>query len=176
MELAEKRSRTLMVDHTFLYTGAVRRMKRMVETGEIGDLLYYDSVRVNLGLVQSDTNVLWDLAPHDFSIMDHLFGKEPVAVSAIGVRHLDCPFENVAYVTVRFACNFIAHFHVNWLAPVKIRMTLVGGTKKNDRLRRHGAQREDQSLRPRHHCESRSGGTDAHARRLPHRRHAGSEP
>ncbi len=130
MELAEKRSRTLMVDHTFLYTGAVRRMKRMVEAGEIGDLLYYDSVRVNLGLVQSDTNVLWDLAPHDFSIMDHLFGKEPVSVSAIGVRHLDFPFENIAYVTVRFACNFIAHFHVNWLAPVKVRMTLVGGTKK----------------------------------------------
>lgn len=130
LELAERRRRVLMVDHTFLYTPAVRRMKRMIEAGEIGELLYYDSVRVNLGLVQSDTNVLWDLGPHDFSIMEHLCQLDPVAVSATAGRHLDCPFENIAYVTVKFGSKLIAHFHLNWLAPVKIRLTLVGGTKK----------------------------------------------
>lgn len=132
IELAEKLGKILMVDHTFLYTSAVRRMKALVEKGEVGDLLYFDSVRINLGLVQSDINVLWDLAPHDFSIMDHICDKEPVAVSAIGVKHLGCPYENVAYVTVRFNSNsnLIAHFHVNWLAPVKIRQTLIGGSKK----------------------------------------------
>jgi predicted dehydrogenase len=130
LELAERHRRTLMVDHTFLYTPAVRRMKQLIEVGEIGELLYYDSVRINLGLVQSDTNVLWDLGPHDFSIMDHLCEVEPVAVSAAAVKHLDCPFENIAYVTVRFDSKLIAHFHLNWLAPVKIRLTLVGGSKK----------------------------------------------
>jgi predicted dehydrogenase len=130
IELAERQRRTLMVDHTFLYTAAVRRMKQLVDAGQLGDLLYYDSVRINLGLVQSDTNVLWDLGPHDFSIMDHLCGFDPVSVSAVAARHLDCPFENIAYVNVRFDSNLIAHFHLNWLAPVKVRLTLVGGSKK----------------------------------------------
>jgi predicted dehydrogenase len=130
MEIAERRRRTLMVDHTFLYTAAVRRMKQLVRGGEIGDLLYYDSVRINLGLVQSDTNVLWDLGPHDFSIMDHLCGLDPASVSAVAAKHLDCPFENIAYVNVRFDSTLIAHFHLNWLAPVKVRLTLVGGSKK----------------------------------------------
>jgi len=130
LELAERHRRTLMVDHTFLYTPAVRRMKQLIQAGDIGELLYYDSVRINLGLVQSDTNVLWDLGPHDFSIMEHLCGADPVAVSATAVKHLDCPFENIAYVTVRFDSTLIAHFHLNWLAPVKIRLTLVGGSKK----------------------------------------------
>jgi predicted dehydrogenase len=129
-ELAQRTGKTLMVDHTFVYTGAVRRMKSLVDSGEIGDLLYFDSVRINLGLVQSDINVLWDLGPHDFSIMDFLCQEEPVAVSATGVKHLNTPFENIAYVTVQFESNFIAHFHLNWLAPVKVRRTLVGGSRK----------------------------------------------
>ncbi len=130
IELAERQRRTLMVDHTFLYTGAVRRMKQLIGSGEIGDLLYYDSVRINLGLVQNDTNVLWDLGPHDFSIMDYLCERDPVSVSAVAATHLDCQFENIAYVTARFDSPLIAHFHLNWLAPVKVRMTLVGGSKK----------------------------------------------
>ena len=130
MELADQHNRTLMVDHTFIYTGAVRRMRSAIDSGEIGDLLYFDSVRISLGLVQNDINVIWDLAPHDFSIMDHLCAKDPVAVSATGAKHLGCPFENVAYVTAHFEDRMIAHFHVNWLAPVKVRKTLVGGTRR----------------------------------------------
>jgi predicted dehydrogenase len=130
MELADKYNRTLMVDHTFLYTGAVRRMRSIIGAGEIGDLLYFDSVRISLGLVQSDINVIWDLAPHDFSIMDCLCPEDPVAVSAVGAKHLGCAFENIAYVTAHFASSMIAHFHLNWLAPVKVRKTLVGGTRK----------------------------------------------
>jgi predicted dehydrogenase len=130
IELAESMGKILMVDHTFLYTGAVRRMKAMVDSGEIGQLLYFDSVRISLGLVQSDINVLWDLGPHDLSIMDYLFEREPVAISATGVKHLNTPHENIAYVTVQFEGNLIAHFHLNWLAPVKVRRTLVGGSKK----------------------------------------------
>ena len=130
IELAEQRGKTLMVDHTFLYTGAVRRMKKLVDSGEIGQLLYFDSVRISLGLVQSDINVLWDLGPHDLAIMDYLCEQVPVAISATGVKHLNTPYENVAYVTVQFQGNFIAHFHLNWLAPVKVRRTLVGGSKK----------------------------------------------
>jgi predicted dehydrogenase len=130
IDLADQRGKVLMVDHTFLYTGAVRRMKSLVESGEIGQLLYFDSVRISLGLVQSDINVLWDLGPHDLSIMDYLCEQEPIAISATGVKHLNTPYENVAYVTVQFESNFIAHFHLNWLAPVKVRRTLVGGSKK----------------------------------------------
>jgi predicted dehydrogenase len=130
VETADHLSKTLMVDHTFLYTPAVRRMKQLIDGGEIGELLYYDSVRINLGLVQSDTNVLWDLGPHDFSIMDHLCGRDPIAISATAARHLDCPFDNIAYISARFDSQLIAHFHLNWLAPVKIRLTLVGGSKK----------------------------------------------
>lgn len=130
IDVAEQQDRVLMVDHTFLYTGAVRRMKRLIEEDQIGDLLYFDSVRVNLGLVQQDTNVLWDLAPHDFAIMDFLCDQEIASVSAIGVKHLDTPFENIAYVTVRSKSKFIGHFHLNWLAPVKLRTTLIGGTKR----------------------------------------------
>ncbi len=130
VETAERNRKTLMVDHTFLYTPAVRRMKQLIDGDEMGELLYYDSVRINLGLVQSDTNVLWDLGPHDFSIMDHLCGRDPVAISATAARHLDCPWENIAYINARFDSRLIAHFHLNWLAPVKVRLTLVGGTKK----------------------------------------------
>ena len=130
IDLAESAGRTLMVDHTFLYTGAVRQMKALVESGEIGQLLYFDSVRISLGLVQSDINVLWDLGPHDFSIMDYLCEREPIAISAMGVKHLNTPYENIAYVNVQFEGNLIAHFHLNWMSPVKVRRTLVGGSKK----------------------------------------------
>lgn len=130
IELAEKRGKTLMVDHTFLYTGAVRHIKTLLDAGELGDLLYFDSVRISLGLVQSDINVLWDLGPHDFSIMDYLCDRDPVSVSATGMKHLGCSFESMAYVSVRFNEDLIAHFHLNWLAPVKVRTTLLGGSKK----------------------------------------------
>jgi predicted dehydrogenase len=109
IETASLQGLTLMVDHTFLYTSAVRRMKSLVESGDLGELLYFDSVRINLGLVQSDTNVLWDLGPHDFSIMDYLLGQEPVSVTATGVRHLRTPYENIAYVTAQFDSSLIAH-------------------------------------------------------------------
>ena len=130
IELADKQNKVLMVDHTFLYTGAVRHLKSLIDSGEIGDLLYFDSIRISLGLVQSDINVVWDLGPHDFSIMDYLLKQAPVAISALGIKHLNCPFENIAYVTAHFGSNMIAHFHLNWLAPVKVRRTLIGGSKK----------------------------------------------
>lgn len=130
IEEAERRNLTLMVDHTFLFTPAVRKIKDLVATGELGSLYYYDSVRVNLGLFQHDVNVLWDLAVHDLSIMDFLLGKQPQAVSATGVAHVVAQPEDVAYLTCYFADNIIAHFHVNWLAPVKIRRTLIGGSQK----------------------------------------------
>jgi predicted dehydrogenase len=128
--LAASRRLTLMVDHTFVYTGAVRKIKEIVETGEIGDLLYFDSVRINLGLFQRDINVVWDLAPHDLSIMDFLVAREPVALTATGSSHIEPGVENIAYVMLRFADQFIAHFHFNWLSPVKIRRTLIAGSKK----------------------------------------------
>jgi predicted dehydrogenase len=127
--IAGKKGLTLMVDHTFLYTGAVRKICDMVKKGEIGDVLYFDSVRVNLGLFQHDVNVLWDLAPHDVSIMDAVM-QGAVSVSALGRAHLGTKVENIAYMTVMFANGAIAHFHVNWLAPVKVRTTLIGGSKK----------------------------------------------
>ena len=130
MELADKYDLTLMVDHTFIYTAAVRHMKSVIAAGTIGNLLYVDSVRISLGLVQNDINVMWDLAPHDFSIMDYLCTEDPIAVSATGTKHLGCAFENIAYVTAHFASKMIAHFHLNWLAPVKVRRTLIGGTKQ----------------------------------------------
>ena len=130
MELAEQQHKLLMVDHTFLYTSAVRRMKAMIDSGDIGEMLYFDSVRINLGLVQSDINVMWDLAPHDFAILNYLCDSDPVAVSAVGARHLGCPYENIAYNTARYETSLIAHFHVNWLSPVKVRTTLVGGSSK----------------------------------------------
>jgi predicted dehydrogenase len=130
IELADSKKLTLMVDHTFLYNGAVRRIREMAGSGELGDVMYFDSVRVNLGLFQHDVNVIWDLAPHDVSIMDAVIGKDPSSVCAIGLAHYETPVENIAYVTVTFADSAIAHFHVNWLAPVKVRTTLIGGTKK----------------------------------------------
>ncbi len=128
IQLAAEKSLTLMVDHTFLYTGAVRKMRQLVEAGEVGRPLYFDSVRVNLGLFQHDTNVLWDLAPHDFSILDHLVDSKPVAVQAVGAKHY-YDHEDIAYVSVFYEDSFIAHFHVNWISPVKVRRILLGGEK-----------------------------------------------
>lgn len=130
VDLAASKNRVLMVDHTFLFTGAVKTMKDLVDSGELGDLYYYDSVRINLGLFQHDVNVIWDLAPHDLSIMDYLLGPAARAVSAQGVGHFDTGLEDVAYVSVFYDNNLMAHFHVNWLSPVKLRRTVLGGSKK----------------------------------------------
>lgn len=130
IELAERKQLKIMVDHTFLFTGAVKKIKELIDDGVLGDLYYFDSTRVNLGLFQKDVNVVWDLAPHDLSIMDHLIDKEPLAVMATGVAHFNNDLEDVAYITVYFPDNVIAHLNVNWLSPVKIRTTLIGGQKK----------------------------------------------
>jgi predicted dehydrogenase len=127
---AERRKLVLSVDHTFVYTGAVRKMRELVHTGGVGDIYYYDSVRVNLGLFQHDVSVMWDLAVHDLAIMDYVLPLKPIAVSATGMSHLDGKPENIAFLTLFFENRLIAHLHVNWLAPVKVRRTLVGGSKK----------------------------------------------
>ncbi len=130
VEIAKRTGRMLMVDHTFVYTGAVRKMKEIVAGGELGELLYFDSVRINLGLFQRDINVLYDLAPHDLSIMDYLLDRQPDAVSAVGSCHIEPGIESIAYLLMHFPGDFIAHFHFNWLAPVKIRRTLIAGSRK----------------------------------------------
>jgi predicted dehydrogenase len=127
---AQKRGLTLQVDHTFVYTGAVRKIANIVKSGEIGDLYYYDSTRVNLGLFQHDVNVLWDLAVHDLAIIEYIVNKEPRVVSATGMSHVVGEPENIAFLTIYYDDNVIAHVNVNWLAPVKIRRTLIGGSKK----------------------------------------------
>lgn len=129
IELAAQKNLTLMVDHTFLFTGAVRKIRQLVDEGTLGDLYYYDSTRVNLGLFQHDVNVIWDLAPHDLSIMDYLIQSKPEALVATGESHLN-GHADVAYITVYFPGNVIAHINVNWLSPVKVRTTLIGGEKK----------------------------------------------
>jgi len=129
IELADRKNLVIMVDHTFIFTGAVRKIKQIIEEQVLGELYYYDSVRVNLGLFQPDVNVVWDLAPHDLAIMDFLIGEKPAAVSACGKAHVNC-LEDTAYVTVHFRNSMIAHFNVNWLSPVKVRTTLIGGEKK----------------------------------------------
>jgi predicted dehydrogenase len=129
IELADRKNLKIMVDHTFLFTGAVRKIRQLVDDGTLGDLYYYDSTRVNLGLFQHDVDVIWDLAPHDLSIMDFVIPESPEAVVATGEKHLN-GFADVAYLTVYFPRNIIAHINVNWLSPVKVRTTLVGGEKK----------------------------------------------
>lgn len=131
--LADRRRLTLMVDHTFVYSGAVKTIKGLIQSGDVGDVYYYDSVRVNLGLFQQDVNVLWDLAPHDFSIMSHVLNAKPRTVWAVGARLLyskGWKTESVAYVTIEFVGGMLAHFHLNWLSPVKVRRTLIGGSKR----------------------------------------------
>ncbi len=128
VSLAARKGLILMVDHTFIYTSAVRKIKEYIDSGDIGDILYFDSVRVNLGLFQRDTNVIWDLAPHDISIMDYLIGRQPETLSAVGVSHFN-GHEDIAYLSVTFPGKIIAHFHVNWISPVKLRKILIGGSK-----------------------------------------------
>lgn len=127
---AQKRNLVLLVDHTFIYTGAVMKMKQLIESGDVGRVLYYDSVRVNLGLFQRDVSVISDLAVHDFSILDHLLGEHPVAVSANGTNHFPGTPENLAYVTLFYDSGTIAHTSVSWLSPVKVRQILLGGSNK----------------------------------------------
>jgi predicted dehydrogenase len=129
IELAARKNLRLMVDHTFLFTGAVKKLHQLIDEGTLGKIYYYDSTRVNLGLFQHDVNVIWDLAPHDLSIMDYLIKATPEVVIATGQKHLNS-HEDVAYITIYFADNMIAHINVNWLSPVKVRTTLIGGEKK----------------------------------------------
>src|SRR5208337_3176823 len=128
IELAAKKHLTLMVDHTFLFTGAVKKIEQLIKDGTLGKLYYYDSTRVNLGLFQHDVNVIWDLAPHDLSIMDYLIQDRPLGVVATAEKHFN-GFEDIAFLTFYFPHNIIAHVNVNWLSPVKVRTTLIGGEK-----------------------------------------------
>lgn len=127
---AHKRQRVLIVDHTFIYTGAIRKMADLIKAGDLGRVYYYDSIRVNLGLFQRDVNVISDLAVHDFSILDFLLGEHPVAISASGINHFPGTPENLAYITLFYDSGTIAHTNVSWLAPVKVRQILLGGSKK----------------------------------------------
>src|SRR5450432_1332248 len=129
IELAARKNLKIMVDHTFLFTGAVTKIKQLLQDGALGKLYYYDSTRVNLGLFQHDVNVVWDLAPHDLSIIDHLIHQTPEAISATGQTHLN-GHEDIAFITIYFPDKVIAHINVNWLSPVKVRTTLIGGEKK----------------------------------------------
>jgi len=129
VNLAQQKNLMIMVDHTFLFTGAVKKIRQLLEEGTLGKLYYYDSTRVNLGLFQHDVNVIWDLAPHDLSIMDYLIHERPEAIAATGQAHLN-GYEDIAFLTVYFPGQIIAHINVNWLSPVKVRTTLVGGEKK----------------------------------------------
>ncbi|HWF87276.1 MAG TPA: Gfo/Idh/MocA family oxidoreductase [Pyrinomonadaceae bacterium] len=127
---AASRNLVLLVDHTFVYTDAVRKIRELIASGQLGDIYYYDAVRVNLGLFQHDVSVIWDLAIHDLSIIDHVLPSKPVAVSTTGISHVPGQPENVAYITLFFESAQIAHVHVNWLTPVKVRHTLIGGSDK----------------------------------------------
>jgi predicted dehydrogenase len=127
---AEARRLTLMVDHTFVYTPAVQKIRELTRSGDLGEIYYYDSVRINLGLFQHDVNVLWDLAVHDLAIMDFVLGRQPVSVSATGLAHVPGQPENISYMTIFFDGQLIAHVHANWLAPVKVRRTLLGGSRR----------------------------------------------
>lgn len=133
IKIAKENIAIINVDHTYIYTPAVQKIKELINNGEIGEILYYDSVRINLGLFQHDVNVIWDLAPHDISILNYLIGKEPVAVSASGssvIKYNNKDLESIAYITLHYADSTIAHLHVNWLSPVKIRQIIIGGSKK----------------------------------------------
>jgi predicted dehydrogenase len=127
---AEKRKLVLHVDHTFIYTGAVRKMAELVRSGDLGRVYYYDSIRINLGLFQRDVNVISDLGVHDFAILDYILGEHPTAVSASGINHFPGTPENLAYITLFYESGTIAHVNVSWLAPVKVRQILIGGSKK----------------------------------------------
>jgi predicted dehydrogenase len=128
--IAERFNKVLMIDHTFLYTGAIQKIRSLVNEGILGKLQYFDSTRINLGLIQSDVNVLWDLAPHDLSILFHLYPEKPYSVQARGISHTGNGIENIAYLTINYKNDFIAHFNCSWSSPVKLRNILIGGDKK----------------------------------------------
>lgn len=130
VEEATRRTRVLMVDHTFVYTPAIQSIRSMIDAGEMGEIYYYDSTRINLGLFQRDVNVIWDLAVHDFAIMDHLLDFEPVAISAGAASFLPGSPEAMAHLTVYYGSGAMAHLNVNWLSPVKVRQTLIGGSRR----------------------------------------------
>lgn len=130
ISIAKKMHRILMVDHTFIYTGAVRKIKELIDKDIIGEINYFDSLRVNLGLFQSDINVIWDLAPHDLSILNFLVKEKPYSVIATGISHTNNNIENIAYITLFYKSKLIAHFNVSWTSPVKVRQILIGGSKK----------------------------------------------
>ena len=130
VQQAQRHARILMVDHTFVYTGAVRYLKKLYDESWLGELWYIDSVRINLGLFQHDVNVVWDLASHDLSIVTHLLNKDPVTVQATGACHTGNHIEDVAYLNLDFGNHLIANFHVNWLSPVKVRQMIFGGSDR----------------------------------------------
>jgi predicted dehydrogenase len=130
IELAQKHNKLLMIDHTFLYTGAVQYIRKLIESGDIGKTNYFDSTRINLGLFQPDINVLWDLAPHDISVLKYIHNEKPFSVNATGVSHTNNKIENIAYMTINYQSGFMAHFSCSWSSPVKIRSVLIGGDKK----------------------------------------------
>jgi len=130
VNLAAKKGLVLLVDHIFIYTNAIRKIKDYLAKGELGEMYYFDSVRINLGLFQHDINVIWDLAPHDLAVMDHLISEQPISITATGSSHTPSRYEDVAYITLQFKSSFIAHFHVNWMSPVKIRKIIIGGSRK----------------------------------------------
>lgn len=130
VQLAQSKQLTLAVDHTFLFTGSVQKIKKMIDSGELGKLQYFDSTRINLGLFQPDVNVIWDLAPHDISILNYLIEEKPVSVTCVGQSHTQNRLENIAYLNVTYASDFIAHFSCSWVSPVKIRRILIGGDQK----------------------------------------------
>ena len=130
INIAKKNSLTIFVDHTFLYTSAVNKMKEIASKKDFGNLLYYDSTRINLGLIQNDINVMWDLAVHDLAILNFIENRKPKIVSAVGHKHFKSKPVTSAYLTVKYDNNFVAHINVNWLSPVKIRQTILGGSKK----------------------------------------------
>jgi predicted dehydrogenase len=131
VRLAERQRLTLMVDHTFIYSAPIRKIKALVDSGELGEIFYLDSVRINLGIFQSDVNVIWDLAPHDLSIVEYLLGRLPQSVVANGTCHTRSDLEDVAYLNLDFGGNLLASFHVNWLSPVKVRHLIIAGSKKS---------------------------------------------
>lgn len=130
VDLAQRKGVVLMVDHTFLFTGAVQRIAQAVRAGELGRICYYDSMRVNLGLFQPDVNVLWDLAPHDLSIIDYLIDEEPIQIEASGYCHLNQGLPDIAYLTMHYASPMVAHLNLSWMSPVKVRRIAIGGTDK----------------------------------------------
>ena len=130
IELSKKVNKVLMVDHTYLYTGAIQKIKQLIDSDSLGEIQYIDSTRINLGLFQSDVNVLWDLATHDIAICSYLIKEKPISVQAIGKSHTSSDFEDIAYLTLHYESNKITHFNCSWISPVKIRHMLIGGSKK----------------------------------------------